>query len=203
MSIWDRLKFFRAEKRLYSHYQIIQLDKKYADQLQVAKMVEEYKDRLRALLPESERKALERDHDSSPSRNFSFVLPSYVGDQGCRSCHPRQSEAWAKTAHSRAFETLVKERRTTDPTCLPCHTTGYEVADKFGGSLNLNNVQCETCHGPRLGHPGMQEELYSVSDELCQKCHNPAKSPNYNYKEYLAKIRCPSGQTASSPTGKN
>jgi len=184
-----QVEFYTAEKKLYSHYQIISLDKKYADQLQVAKMVEEYKNRLRALLPESEKAALEKDHDSRPPQTFSFALPSYVGDQGCLSCHPKQSEAWTKTAHARAYETLEKERRTSDPTCLPCHTTGFGIAHNPGGVLK--NVQCEACHGPRMGHPGTQEELYSVSDALCQKCHNPAKSPNYNYKEYLARIRCP------------
>ncbi len=198
-----KVEFFRDDKKLYSQYQIIPLDEKQPDQAEIAQMVQEYKTRLRALLPEPERRALERDHDSRPSRTFSFTLPSYVGDQNCRFCHPKQQEAWLKTAHSRAYATLVKERRTTDPTCLPCHTTGYGVADNLGDVLNLNNVQCESCHGPRIGHPGVQEELYSVSDELCQKCHNPAKSPNYNYKEYLAKIRCPSGQMAASPTEKN
>jgi hypothetical protein len=154
-------------------------------------MVEVYKTRLRALLPESERAALEKDHDSRPPQAFSFVLPSYVGDQGCLSCHPRQNEAWLKTGHARAYETLEKDRRTSDPTCLPCHTTGFGIAHNPGGVLK--NVQCEACHGPRKGHPGIQEELFLVNDELCQKCHNPAKSPNCSYKEYLTKIRCPVG----------
>jgi len=186
-----QVEFFTAEKRLYSHYQIIQLDKNYADQLPVAKMAEAYKNTMRALLSESERALLEQSHDSRPAQTFSFALPSYVGDRGCLSCHPKQSETWAKTAHARAYDTLEKDRRTSDPTCLPCHTTGFGIAHNPGGVLK--NVQCEACHGPRKGHPEIQEELFSIHDELCQKCHNPAKSPNYNYKEYLAKIRCPVG----------
>ena len=87
------MNFYTAEKRLYSHYQIISLDKNYADQLPVAKMVEEYKNRLRALLPESERALLEQAHDSRPAQTFSFALPSYVGDQGCLSCHPKQKRS--------------------------------------------------------------------------------------------------------------
>ena len=186
-----QVEFYTAEKRLYSHYQLISLDKKYTDQLPVAKMVEEYKIKMRALLSESERALFEQSHDSRPAQTFSFALPSYVGDRGCLSCHPKQSETWAKTAHARAYETLEKDRRTSDPTCLPCHTTGFGIAHNPGGVLK--NVQCEACHGPRKGHPEIQEELFMIYDELCQKCHNPAKSPNYNYKEYLAKIRCPVG----------
>ena len=198
-----QVEFFTAEKRLFSHYQIISLDQKQPDQLEVAKMVQDYKTRLRGLVSESERAVLEQVHDSRPAQNFSFALPSFVGDQNCHFCHPKQKEAWLKTAHARAYETLVRERRTNDPTCLPCHTTGFGVADNLGGILNLNNVQCESCHGPRIGHPGTQEELYSVTDALCQKCHNPAKSPNYSYKEYLAKIRCPASQADAPGNKKN
>lgn len=196
-----QVEFFTAPKRLYSHYQIIQLDTKQPEQPEVAKMVQDYKTRLRSIVSESERAVLEQTHDSRPAQNFSFALPSFVGDQNCHFCHPKQKEAWLKTAHARAYETLVRERRANDPTCLPCHTTGYGVADNLGGILNLNNVQCESCHGPRIAHPGNQEELFLTSDDLCQKCHNPAKSPKYNYKEYLAKIRCPASQ-ADAPGDK-
>lgn len=185
------LEFFTAEKRLYSQYRIIQLDKKYADDHPVAVMLEAYKNRLRALLPEADRAQLEPSHDSRPAQAFSFALPSFAGDQGCLSCHPKQSEAWTKTAHARAWETLEKTRRTSDPTCLPCHTTAFGVAHNPGGILK--NVQCEACHGPRKGHPEMQEELFAVTDEMCRKCHTPAKSPTYHYEEFLAKVRCPAG----------
>jgi hypothetical protein len=194
-----QVEFFTVEKRLYSHYQIVPLDGKYPDHLQIGEAVNQYKSRLKALLGEGDKSAFERDHDSGHPQPFAYALPSFVGDQGCLSCHPRQHEAWQKTAHARAYETLVKNNRTSDPTCLPCHTIG-------SGGINipkgiLKNVQCEACHGPRKGHPEMQEELYLINDELCQTCHNPAKSPNYNYKEYLAKIRCPVSQAGTLSTG--
>ena len=172
-----QVEFFAAKKRLYSHYQLVPLDPKQPDQPEVAKMVQEYKTRMQTLLPEPDRAGLEREHDSRPAQNFAYALPAFVGDQNCHFCHPRQKEAWLKTAHARAYETLVRERRATDPTCLPCHMTGYDTANNFGDLSNLKNVQCESCHGPRMGHPGNQEELFAVHDELCQKCHTPAKSP--------------------------
>ncbi len=61
-----QVEFFTSGKRLYSHYEVISLDKKHTDQLAVARMIEEYKTRLRALLSESERAAFEQVHDCRP-----------------------------------------------------------------------------------------------------------------------------------------
>ena len=30
-----------------------------------------------------------------------------------------------------------------------------------------------------------------MSEKQCLVCHNPAKSPNFDYVPYLAKVRCP------------
>ena len=55
----------------------------------------------------------------------------------------------------------------------------------------LENVQCESCHGPRRGHPENGQKFPPVSEKQCLVCHNPAKSPNFDYVSYLAKVRCP------------
>jgi hypothetical protein len=84
---------------------------------------------------------------------------------------------------------LVKNNRSSDITCLPCHTTGFELNSYPGGILE--NVQCESCHWPRRGHPETLRDSPPVSEWQCLICHNPAKSPNFDYAAYLPKVRCP------------
>ncbi|MGV7222111.1 MAG: cytochrome c family protein [Nitrospinales bacterium] len=73
--------------------------------------------------------------------------PSYVGPVKCNgSCHDPYYQAWAKTPHGTAFESLkagVKgdEKKkagldpekdyTADPQCLRCHTNGYKQTGGF------------------------------------------------------------------------
>ena len=96
---------------------------------------------------------------------------------------------WKKTGHAKAFQTLVRGQRASDHTCLPCHTTGFGEVSGFPDVLE--NVQCESCHGARRGHPENGQKFPPVSETQCLTCHNPAKSPNFDYVSYLAKVRCP------------
>jgi hypothetical protein len=123
---------------------------------------------------------------------YAYPISNYLGDQSCLSCHQPQQENWKKTGHARAFQTLVREKRETDHTCLPCHTTGFGEVSGFADVLE--NVQCESCHGPRRGHPEDGKKGPAVSEKPCLVCHNPAKSPNFDYRPYLAKVRCPTSK---------
>ncbi len=90
---------------------------------------------------------------------------SYVGTKGCRKCHIKQFKSWKETKMAKAYDILKPGERaeakakagldpqkdyTTDPECLPCHTTGY---GKPGGFVSLEEtpelvgVSCEMCHG--------------------------------------------------------
>ncbi|MHC5052758.1 MAG: cytochrome c family protein [Planctomycetota bacterium] len=146
----------------------------------------------------------------------------YVGTKKCKSCHLDVHKSWEKTKMGMAFETLkpghAKEAKdkfgfdankdyTADAKCLPCHTTGY---GKPGGYVipaaddkraarkmkNLQNVGCESSHGPGSGYVKVFEEidksqrkytldeLYSVGlhkaeKAMCVSCHND-KSPTFN-----------------------
>jgi 5'-nucleotidase / UDP-sugar diphosphatase len=64
-----QVEFFTAEKRLYSHYQLIPLNPKQPDQPAVAKMVQDYKIRIQNLLPEPDWAELEKAHDSRPAHS--------------------------------------------------------------------------------------------------------------------------------------
>ena len=130
-------------------------------------------------------------------------------------CHLDVHKSWSKTMMGMAFETLkpghdkeAKEKFNLDPTkdythdatCLACHTTGY---GKPGGyeippegdrraarkAENLENVGCESCHGPGSGYVKIleeidksqrrfsDEELYAaglrkIDKSVCATCHN-------------------------------
>jgi hypothetical protein len=147
---------------------------------------------------------------------------TYVGTKKCKSCHLDTHKSWEKTTMGMAFETLkpghaqeakaqfgfdVDKDYTTDPKCLPCHTTGF---DKPGGyeipaegdrraarkMKSLQGVGCESCHGPGSGYVEVFEEidksqraytleelrsvgLHKAEEEMCVSCHND-KSPTFD-----------------------
>ena len=177
----------KKEKNLFSHFRLIPLHEGYADHDQTAKLIKEYKLQIVAALYLKDRKTIQEPASGSQGPTLAQTSPSFMGVAACLSCHPQQHASWEKTGHARAFQTLVRDKRSSDPTCLPCHTTGFvEKVD----SGTLENVQCEACHGPKRGHPENQTEALPVGEDSCISCHNPAKSPNFEYGSYLAKVRC-------------
>lgn len=191
-----QMDFFFKEKagetHILSHYQIIALRSFYEDNPQTANRVEQFRADSKPLY------FLERKRPSPgkepPMQNRPSASPTsnFVGDSNCLICHQPQHESWKKTGHARAYQTLVREKREGDPACLSCHTTGFGKISSFGDVLE--NVQCESCHGPGKGHPENGQKLPPVSETQCLLCHTPAKSPNFNYAPYLAKVRCPASK---------
>lgn len=148
---------------------------------------------------------------------------TYVGSKSCKKCHSSvEHKTWAKTKMGQAFETLkpgnAKEAKakhnldpekdyTQDTACLKCHTTGFgheggyfipDAGDKKAvrKAKKLENVGCESCHGPGSGYSKLFkeiqgskrkykiEELYAVglqkiTKETCTTCHNE-HSPSYD-----------------------
>ncbi len=79
---------------------------------------------------------------------------SYVGVSTCANCHAPAVAFWKKTRHATAYATLVTRERQFHLDCVGCHVTGFQ---RPGGSevvqlQSLENVQCETCHGPGSEH---------------------------------------------------
>ncbi|MDH3628041.1 MAG: cytochrome c family protein [Acidobacteriota bacterium] len=132
---------------------------------------------------------------------------AYVGTKNCRKCHMKEWKSWAETKMAKTFETLkpgvLAEAKsaagldpdkdyTTDPECLPCHTTGYGEEGGFvdvESSPELLGVGCEMCHGPggtytKEEHMSLKNKEYKKADvvavgmvdkitvEQCQGCHN-------------------------------
>ena len=191
-----QMEFFLKEKpdetRLLSHYQIVTLLDLYVDHPQTAKLVNQFRADSKPLyFAESKSPSPEKDPWMQKG-TYAYPISNFLGDQSCLSCHQPQHENWKKTGHAKAFQTLVREKRETDHTCLPCHTTGFGEVSGFGDVLE--SVQCESCHGPKRGHPDDGKKGPAVSEKQCLPCHNPAKSPNFDYAPYLAKVRCPASR---------
>jgi hypothetical protein len=188
-----QMEFFLKEKpgetRLLSHYQIIALRDFYKDHPQTAKLVNQFKADSRPLFLAESKSPSTGKEPSMQNRPYAYPISNFLGDRSCLSCHQPQHESWEKTGHAKAYQTLVGEERGTDHTCLPCHTTGFGEVSGFGDTLE--NVQCESCHGPGRGHPENGKKLPAVGEKQCLLCHIPAKSPNFDYPPYLAQVRCP------------
>ncbi len=178
----------KKEKILSSHFQLIALRDLYLDHYQAARLVEEFKMKLTEIKYLKQETVIQEAALESQDQPLSYAIPSFAGDESCLPCHPQQHQQWKRTSHSRAYQTLIKNNRTEDLTCLPCHTTGYgEVSDS--GAI-LQNVQCEVCHGARGGHPESHEKSLPVNERECRMCHTPDKSPRFNFATYLQKIKC-------------
>jgi hypothetical protein len=125
-----------------------------------------------------------------PRKPEVLAAEGYLGWETCKSCHQKIHERWSQDPHSRAFATLAEDDKWNDPSCLPCHTTGYEVAAKRDSSdvrPEMWNVQCEACHGTGTKHI-RDGTMRPVSESVCLRCHTPEWSPDWDYQEALKKI---------------
>ena len=114
----------------------------------------------------------------------------YVGKDHCMECH-ETVVSWAKTAHARALDSLIKKGKEYDPQCLPCHVTGMNDKSHGGGFISFNltphmvNVQCEQCHGPGGLH-AQDPENVSVrfsGEKTCLTCHTKDTDPGFSYQK--------------------
>lgn len=119
--------------------------------------------------------------------------PSYVGMQACADCHAEAVAFWKTTVHERAYETLVSANKQFDLSCVSCHVTGFRQP---GGSEvvenhNLQDVQCEQCHGPGSLHvedPTTANIRLEADSSVCLTCHTPEHSDTFDYQAYLRDV---------------
>jgi len=126
---------------------------------------------------------------------------AYVSSAACGRCHRRQYGAWRGGPHARAYQALVKARRTDDPSCLMCHTSGFGTRSGFftpERTPHLAGVNCQDCH--RFNEPEHRGEGFTVprlKKGVCTTCHTPVTSPAFDFRRKLPKVRCPSGPPAN------
>jgi hypothetical protein len=139
----------------------------------------------------------------------------YVGDRKCVSCHKSAFAFWKKTVHASAWETLVRDKKQHDFRCVSCHVTGYGQVggSSLGHTKRLEDVQCETCHGPgsiHVAEEGLEEPLAvrrDTPESTCTACHNEQHSDTFQYQAYLRDILGPGhgaqarAKLGNGPTG--
>jgi len=117
----------------------------------------------------------------------------YATDTVCKQCHAEAHGIWSRSRHAGAYATLKKVNKAFDPECLACHTVGF---GRPGGFLSetdtpeLENVQCEACHGPGLAHSRAPRRGWSQkASQACKRCHVKNHSPRFDYADYWPRIK--------------
>jgi len=121
---------------------------------------------------------------------------NYAGEELCKNCHAKQHKIWSESQHAIAFEDLEAVNKSFDPSCIVCHTVGF---NKPGGFLdiditaNLMGVQCESCHGASRAHvqSGGQKPVANSKwkrQKMCAQCHTQPHSPAFSVDKYWPKI---------------
>lgn len=141
---------------------------------------------------------------AEPGRAF------YVGQAKCVSCHKPAARQWKHTVHAQAWKTLVDVGKEAHNDCVSCHVTGYgEVGGSaLGYTRGLEDIQCETCHGPGSIHVdkrGKESPFAGVTktpEAVCVRCHNEKHSDTFDYKAYLRDVLGPGhGELARDALG--
>jgi peroxiredoxin len=120
----------------------------------------------------------------------------FTGNDVCAVCHPAETATWEFTSHSVAFNTLVTHGVDRRAECVGCHVVGFEKPGGYSLSdreAHLENVGCETCHGPGGGHlepkPEDPAERPPIDYQpFCDQCHDPTHSFGFEYGSFLTKI---------------
>lgn len=121
-----------------------------------------------------------------------LAQPHYTGVYGnsphCQGCHAQaipplnQYSPWLSSPHAGAYDGLPTAAK-SNPICLPCHTTGWDLTLNNGGfddyfytgdsagMAEMRNVQCESCHGPTSQIPHPATTVINYHAELCGGCH--------------------------------
>lgn len=124
----------------------------------------------------------------------------YVGAATCATCHPAANTFWETTSHAHAIDTLIERDKQFDRSCIGCHVTGYREpgGSVLGNLRDLENVQCEQCHGPgslHVANPTLRNVdggvWTAVPESTCVSCHNHEHSVHFAYDAYRARILGP------------
>lgn len=135
--------------------------------------------------------------------------PGYIGAQSCKGCHEAAYDMWQDTPHADAYHTLQARDKAYDLDCIACHVTGYAQpgGSTLGHTDGLEDVQCESCHGPGSLHartPTQDGAAHAIAREVpeatCIGCHTTEHSTRFEDASYRAKILGPGhGEPAHSP----
>jgi hypothetical protein len=135
----------------------------------------------------------------------------YTGNRVCAKCHFDQGEAWRKTSHATAFDSLkpnvkaaAKSKAGLDPAkdysadqnCIVCHVTGHGEAGGYKTGMNPDDaklvvgVSCESCHGAgsiyRQKHADAVDKLKASGDTTDRQVLVDTRQ-NFDYESACAR----------------
>jgi cytochrome c554/c'-like protein len=117
----------------------------------------------------------------------------FATEKVCKTCHPKAHKTWQHSRHGNAYNTLRRINKAFDPECLACHVTGWEQPGGFISEIDtpeLENVQCEVCHGAGLNHSQAPAAGFGKdAQKACKNCHVKNHSPRFNFDKYWKKIK--------------
>jgi 2',3'-cyclic-nucleotide 2'-phosphodiesterase (5'-nucleotidase family) len=158
---------------------LVPLGSKIADDANVKAMIDEYNQQVNKLYTSPVTETAAKEEAITPRSNK------------CSECHSEAYEIWQKSAHAKAFQTLVNKEKQFNPDCLECHTTRFEEAGGFtmqAQQKELRDVQCENCHGDRAPHLEDPSVVSKAAPDVktCLKCHTEYRSAGFE-KNYTQK----------------
>ena len=116
----------------------------------------------------------------------------------CAECHEEAFAFWKKTKHAEAWETLEKDGKHVDLTCVGCHVVGFQMPGGFcrlADVAGFEDVGCENCHGPGSTHVSSEDPddivLEAPASTCEQSCHVPEHSDGFEYRKYLEQVTGP------------
>jgi len=123
-------------------------------------------------------------------RTMGSEKETFLGERACMSCHEDAWKSYVSSGHRTAFATIRNKGQSNEPECLSCHTTGYMYKNGFSetAQVNLQNVQCEACHGYGTEHARDGKWVAQAKDS-CVVCHDKDNSPEFDYATYWEKIK--------------
>jgi hypothetical protein len=168
-------------------YQRVTLDSRFAPSRQMSALMAAYQDQLQAA-------GLAGLGIQPLVHPLAETNGRFVGNEACKNCHEESYKVWRKTAHARAFSSLLQAKppRQHDPECISCHVIGWNPQKFFpyqSGYLSqapektpapvrgqtkqqgprLLNVGCEDCHGPGQKHADAEAGADKALQEKLRK----------------------------------
>lgn len=192
--------------------QRVALDSRFKSSEDVALLMKDYQSILKTLVSlRGYREGLGLNPARSPRAE---ILGKYVGAQKCQSCHEEEHRIWLRTRHANAWKSLTdvaNPPRDFDPECVGCHVVGWDGLQRFPyvdgfvtaeSTPHLQNVGCESCHGPGEKHVAAElgddeaameriraeMRLGESTKTTCYTCHDADNSPEFDFDVYYPLI---------------
>lgn len=181
---------------------VFMLGPEVGERAEIAKLMKTFEDgfneKLRKVQKEQAAKAAAGKAQENPDR--------YLGAELCIRCHQSEGEQWKTTSHSVAWKTLTDGGNDTKPECISCHVVGYRRPGGFQAApdaAKLANVQCESCHGMGTQHEAFANPHKTVTEQVCQECHQGENDPHWSWsaKRPLIVHTNRSGETLKKKSG--